>query len=141
MRLRFGALMVIGVMAAALILATPGLAGFKSGTYTGTTSQDDEGGDPHDLMLQVNKKRTKVSVVFFELEADPCKGMGGLQYAGLSAKIKPSGKFNALSPADGFYGYVKGKFDGSKAAGTARYHFDESGCESGVVDWTARKSS
>jgi hypothetical protein len=121
MKVRLGVVMVIGAMAAGLVLATPGFAGFKPGTYT--------------------KKRTKVNVVFFEFDAPPCGGMGGLQYAGLQAKIKPSGKFNAPSPGDGFYGYVKGKFNGRKASGTARYHFDASGCESGVVDWTAHKAS
>jgi hypothetical protein len=138
-RVWLGALLV-GLALAGLI-AAPGTAGFKSGTYTGKTSQDDEGGSPHDLMLKVNRKKTKVTVVFFELEADPCKGTGGLQYAGLTAKIRRSGKFKALSPGDGFYGYVKGKFDGRKATGTARYTFESTGCESGVVTWRARKSS
>jgi hypothetical protein len=136
MKVRLGVVMVIGAMAAGLVLATPGFAGFKPGTYTGTSSQAGQ-----NLQLQVNKKRTKVNVVFFEFDAPPCGGVGGLQYAGLQAKIKPSGKFNAPSPGDGFYGYVKGKFNGRKASGTARYHFDASGCESGVVDWTAHKAS
>jgi hypothetical protein len=121
-----------------LIVAAPGLA-FKSGTYSGTTSQDDEGGDPHDLQLKVNRKKTRVTVVFFELEADPCKGTGGLQYAGLKAKIRDDGTFKAKSPADGFYGYVKGRLHGRVADGKARYHFDASGCESGIVTWEAHK--
>jgi len=123
-----------------LIVAAPGLA-FKSGTYSGTTSQDDEGGDPHNLQLKVNRKKTRVTVVFFELEADPCKGTGGLQYAGLKAKIKDSGKFKALSPGDGFYGYVKGKFQGRQAEGTALYEVEASGCDSGEVTWEAEKGS
>jgi hypothetical protein len=132
---------VVVVLAAGLIMATPGLAGFKSGNYTGTTSQNDEGGFPHDLALQVNRAKTKVTVVFFELEADPCKGVGGLQYAGLTARIRSTGKFKALSPGDGFYGYVKGKFDGRRAEGTAIYNPEGTGCDSGEVTWTARKSS
>ncbi len=136
------AIVPIGVLVAALALGVaPGFGGFQSGLYTGTTSQDDEGGDPHDLQLQVNKKRNKVSVVFFEFEADPCKGTGGLQYAGLKAPIRDNGKFKALSPGDGFYGYVKGRFHGQIADGTARYHYDPSGCESGVVNWTADKGN
>jgi hypothetical protein len=117
------------------LLAIPALAlgGFSRGAYTGATSQG-EG-----LSLSVNKKKTKVTVVFFEFDAPPCGGPGGLQYAGLTDKIKPSGKFNVPSPGDGFYGYVKGKFDGRKAAGTALYHFDSAGCDSGVVDWEAEK--
>ena len=135
----FAAAAVVVALAAGLMAATPGLAGFKSGTYTGTTSQNDEGGFPHDLMLKVNRAKTKVNVVFFEFEADPCKGIGGLQYAGLTARIKRSGRFEALSPADGFYGYVKGQFQGGNASGTALYHYDASGCNSGVVNWTAAK--
>jgi hypothetical protein len=120
---------------AVLVMAAPALAGFKPGTYSGTTSQAEN------VQLLVNKKKTKVTVVFFEFNAPPCGGAGGTQYAGLTTKIKPSGRFNAPSPGDGFYGYVKGKFDGKKASGTALYHFDKLGCDSGVVDWTAKKQS
>ena len=141
MRSRFGAVMVIGVLAAGLVLAAPGVAGFKSGTYTGSSEQPDNNG----VMLTVNKKRTKVNLVFFEWSATqiaPCGGgPGGTQWAGLTARIKPTGKFKVLSPADGFYGYVKGKFNGRRAEGTAYYHFDKLGCDSGIVDWAAEKSS
>ena len=87
----------------------------------------------------MNKKKTKVNVVFFEFNAPPCGGTGGLQYAGLEGKIKKSGKFNVPSPGDGFYGYVKGKFKGKSAEGTALYHFDKFGCDSGEVTWTAER--
>jgi hypothetical protein len=137
---RIGTALAALALAAVLVAATPGLAGFKSGKYTGKTSQDDEGGNPHDLALKVNRKKTRVSVIYFELEADPCKGTGGLQYAGLKAKIKRSGKFKALSPGDGFYGYVKGKFKGKRASGTAVYNPEGTGCDSGIVEWKARKS-
>jgi hypothetical protein len=135
------AIATAGVLVVALATAPAGLAGFKSGTYTGNSDQPDNNG----LMLTVNKKKTKVNLVFFEWSAKqiaPCGGgPGGAQWAGLTAKIKPTGKFKVLSPADGFYGYVKGKFNGRKAEGTAYYHYDELGCDSGIVDWTAHKSS
>ena len=137
---RIGMALASLMLAASLVIVAPGTAGFKSGNYSGTTSQDDEGGDPHNLALTVNRKKTRVSVIFFELEADPCKGTGGLQYAGLKAKIKRSGKFKALSPGDGFYGYVKGKFKGRRASGTALYNPEGTGCDSGVVEWKAKKS-
>lgn len=132
-----------GIIALAVLVpavwVAPAIGGFAHGSFSGTTSQLDEGNEPHNLGLSVNRAKTKVTVVYFELEADPCKGTGGLQYAGLQGKIHDNGKFKALSPADGFYGYVKGRFHGQMADGTARYHFDDTGCESGVVTWQAHK--
>ena len=107
------------------IAITPALAGFNPGAYVGTTSQGEN------LQLSVNKSKKRVNVIFFEFNAPPCGGPGGTQYAGLEAKIKKSGKFKALSPGEGFYGDVKGKFKGKSAEGTAYYHFDEFGCDSG----------
>ncbi|HYH62349.1 MAG TPA: hypothetical protein VD766_10830 [Solirubrobacterales bacterium] len=113
------------------------LAGFKSGTYSGTTSQEDSAGNPKPLQLSVNKKKTKVSVVFFELEAPPCGGKGGLQWAGIEGKIKDNGKFKIK---DDPYGYIKGRFHGSMADGTARYAYKPSGCDSGVITWASERS-
>jgi hypothetical protein len=127
-------------VAAALVLATPAPAGVKAGTYSGTTSQQDEAGDALPLQLKVSRNKKKVTVVFFELSAPPCGGggMGTLQYAGLVAKIKRNGSFNAKSPP---YGYVKGKFNGKKAKGTARYEVHQNGvdCDSGKITWSARR--
>ena len=136
---RRGAAIMSVVFAIGVIAAAPATAGFKSGTYSGKTSQDDGAGHPLHLQLKVNKRKTRVTVVFFELSAPPCAGKGGLQYAGLHARIKPTGRFKALSPGDGFYGYVKGKFKGRTASGTATYDVDSSGCHAGNVTWTARK--
>ncbi|MDX6587847.1 MAG: hypothetical protein QOI31_2320 [Solirubrobacterales bacterium] len=130
---RKGAALVIAALVVLAVAISPAIAGFKSGTYSGKTSQD------ANLQLSVNKSKTKVNVVFFEFIAPPCGGPGGTQYAGLEGKIKDSGKFNVPSPGDGFYGYVKGKFKGKSAEGTALYHFDAQGCDSGIVDWTAKK--
>jgi hypothetical protein len=96
-------LVAVPLLVLAIAIA-PASAGFKSGTYSGKTSQD------ANLSLSVNKSKTKVNVVFFEFIAPPCGGPGGPQYAGLEGKLKKSGKFNVPSPGDGFYGYVKGKF-------------------------------
>ena len=131
---RLGRAVLVATIAAGLLVATPGVAGFKSGTYSGTTSQPGQ-----HLQLKVNKRKTRVTVVFFELDAPPCGGKGGLQYAGLTTKIKKSGKFNAPSPGDGFYGFVKGKFKGKRASGTAKYKVKASGCDAGDVTWTAEK--
>jgi len=131
-RRRRAALAIVPLVVIAIAI-TPALAGYKSGAYVGTTSQGEN------AQFSVNKADKTVSVIFFEFNAPPCGGPGGTQYAGLTAKIKKSGKFKALSPGDGFYGYVKGKFNGKKGSGTALYHWDEMGCDSGEVTWTAKK--
>jgi hypothetical protein len=126
-------------LVAAMVVAAPAVPSVKAGTYSGTTSQKDEVGDALPLQLQVNKKKKKVSVIFFELSAPPCGGgMGTLQYAGLVTKLKKNGTFKAkFAP----YGYVKGKFKGKKAKGTARYEVHQNGvdCDSGVISWTAKR--
>ncbi len=115
-----------------VVLAGSGLASSKAASYfPGTTSQG------KGLQLQVSKK--KVIVNYFQFTAPPCGGVGGLQFAGLEAKRKDNGKFKALSPADGYYGFVKGKVVGRRASGTAHYQFPEQGCDSGEVTWTAEK--
>ena len=139
MRKRLGVAIAVGSMVAALALATTGLGAFKSGTYTGNSEQPDNNG----LMLKVSKNKKKVNIIFFEWSADlltPCGGgPGGTQFAGHRTRLKKSGKFNWVDEFG--YGYVRGKFKGRKASGTARYTFESLGCDSGVVEWTARKSS
>jgi hypothetical protein len=130
-------------VAGTLVLATAAPAGydFQSGAYSGKTSQKDEVGHYLPLSLKVSKNKKRVGVVFFELSAPPCGGggMGTLQYAGLRAKIKPSGSFNAKFEP---YGYVRGNFDGRIAKGTARYEVHQMGvdCDTGRVTWRARKT-
>jgi hypothetical protein len=122
------------VLVGALALAAPGLAGFKSGQYVGTTSQDDEAGQPKNVGLQVPKNRETVNIVYFEFVAPPCGP--NLQMAGMKTKLV-NGKFKFVDEFG--YGYVKGKFEAGRAHGTARYTFQERGCDSGVVEWTAKK--
>jgi hypothetical protein len=137
MRRRFGTAIACGVIAAALTLAAPGLAGFKSGTYSGTTSQLDSGGDPYPLLLEVNRKKTKVrGFVEGDRGESPCDPP--IEFH-VDTKVKPSGKFNHVDEFG--YGYVKGKFEGKKASGTARFTFEPNGCDSGVITWDGRKSS
>jgi hypothetical protein len=127
---------VIGALAAALVAASasPAFADFKSGAYNGTSSQTDQVGDPESLSLKVNKAKTSVQVIFFELY---CPGLPGLQYAGLKGPIKPNGEFRALSPAHGYYGAVRGRFSGKKATGTVTYN-NGNGCDIGPdVTWSA----
>jgi hypothetical protein len=128
-----------------LALAPAGTAAgdfdFKSGNFTGKTSQKDESGAYLPLQLSVSKDKKTVTVVFFELSAPPCGGggMGTLQYAGLKAKVKKNGSFNAKFKP---YGSVKGNLDGSIAKGTARYEVHQNGvnCDSGRITWRAKRS-
>jgi hypothetical protein len=125
----------IGIAAvAACVAASPGFASIKSGYYDGKSSQTDQIGDPEHLSLRVNKSKTTVTVIYFELY---CPGLPGLQYAGLSGPIKPNGDFKALSPGNGFYGKVRGRFSGKKATGTVTYD-NTTGCDIGPdVTWSA----
>ena len=120
-----------------LAFAAPGMAGFKSGQYVGTTSQDDQVGQPLNVGLQVPKSKRKVKIVYFEFVAPPCGP--NLQFAGEVAKLRRPGRFKFVDEFG--YGYIKGKFEGRKATGTARYTFEPNGCDSGVVEWKAKKSS
>jgi hypothetical protein len=131
--------MGVALAGSALLLAVavaPGLAdyNFKSGAYNGKSSQMDQVGDPEHLSLKVNKAKTSVQVIYFELY---CPGLPGLQYAGLKGPIKPNGEFKALSPAHGYYGQVRGRFSGKKATGTVTYN-NTTGCDIGPdVTWSA----
>jgi hypothetical protein len=68
-----------------------------------------------------------VNVVYFDFE-DPCVTpmpvLPEPSHAGISGEIKKGkkkAKFKALSPADGYYGWVKGTLKGKNADGTAAY--------------------
>jgi hypothetical protein len=126
---------IVAVSVAALAMAaSPALANFQSGYYNGKSSQTDQVGDPEHLSLKVNKAKTSVQVIYFELY---CPGYPGLQYAGLKGPIKPNGEFKALSPAHGYYGKVRGRFSGRKATGTVTYN-NQNGCDIGPdVTWSA----
>ncbi len=61
----------IGATGVMLIgLAAPASAGFKSGSYSGETTQLDGAGDPYPLLLSVNQKYPKVDRVRRALTAD-----------------------------------------------------------------------
>jgi hypothetical protein len=137
MRVRLGVAMVIGAIAAGLVLATPGLAGFKSGQYVGTTSQVDQVAQPLNVGFQVPKSKKKVNIVYFEFLNIGCVA-DNTQLAGETVRLKPTGKFK-LEDADVVFssGYIKGKFEGRKATGTAEF---PDRCP-GVIEWEARKSS
>jgi hypothetical protein len=140
---RAAAAALTSALAATLALASPTSASFDfaSGPFSGKTSQRDQAGNYLPLQLNVSKNKKRVTVVFFELSAPPCGGggMGTLQYAGLTARIKPDGSFIAKQDP---YGSVKGNLDGRVAKGTARYRVSQGGvaCDSGRVTWRARKS-
>jgi len=134
-----------GVVASAVLITAlvPGALGrgtvkFSAGSYSGHSNQKDEVGDPLPLQLSVSKNKKRVTVVFFELSAPPCGGggMGTLQYAGLRAHIS-NGAFKAKADP---YGYVRGKFSGRKATGTALYEVHQMGvnCETPPnLKWSA----
>jgi hypothetical protein len=105
----------------------------KAGKFSGKTSQGLH------MALKVNNRKRTLQVVFLELKAPPCGApeQGGLQYAGLPAKVNRIGHFKALSPGNGFYGYVEGDLHRNKASGTAVYHVASRGCDSGTVTWHA----
>jgi hypothetical protein len=116
-------------------LAAPASAGFKSGSYSGETTQLDSVGDPYPLLLNVNQKKTKVTgFVEGDRGEPPCSAPFEWQ---VDAKLKESGRF---ADKDEVYGYVKGKFEGKKASGTARFIYEPNGCDSGVIDWAAKKN-
>jgi len=141
MRRFVGCSCAVLALAGGVAVAKPGdNAGFKSGQYVGTTSQDDEVGQAKNVGLEVPKNRKKVNIVYFEFVAPPCGAggaFGGLQMAGETTKLV-NGKFKFVDEFG--YGYVKGKFEAGRAHGTARYTFEPRGCDSGVVEWTAKKS-
>ena len=125
-------LAAVALLAAALAVG-PSLASSKATAYyPGTTSQPGK-----TMQLQVEKH--KVIVNFFQFSSPPCGGPGGTQYAGISSKLKPNGKFKAPSPGGTGNGFVKGKVKGKNASGTAHHTLPESGCDSGEVTWTAHK--
>jgi hypothetical protein len=137
MRRRFGVVIVGGVVAAVLAFPVPGIAGFKSGQYVGTTSQVDQVAQPLNVGFQVPKSKKKVNIVYFEFLNIGCVA-DNTQLAGESVKLKPSGKFK-LEDADVVFssGYIRGKFEGRKATGTAEF---PDRCP-GVIEWEAKKSS
>jgi hypothetical protein len=129
---------VLSAAALSLVFAGVGPAKVKKGTYTGTTSQG------QGIQLEVTKKQA--TVVFIDFQ-DPCRPPEGQpSYAGISGELKKKGrkkkKFKAKSPADGYYGYVKGTLKGKKAEGTAVYAPPSDPIECGVsVRWTAEHVS
>ncbi len=131
-RQRAAAIGAAGVMLVSL--AAPASAGFKSGFYSGETSQLDSAGDPYPVLLNVNKKKTKVTgFVEGDRGESPCHPP--IEWH-VDAKLNGRGKF---ADKDEVYGYVKGKFEGRRASGTARFIFEPNGCDSGVIDWEAKK--
>ena len=138
MRRRFGLVIVGGVMAAVLAFPAPGIAGFKSGQYVGTTSQADQVAQPLNVGFQVPRNKKKVNIVYFEFLNIDCNNV--TQIAGETVRLRATGKFR-FAPADPVFssGYVKGKFDGRKASGTAA--FPDRCPSAGVIEWEARKSS
>jgi hypothetical protein len=137
--LRGAAAVALAAAAAVAVSAVPSTASklsttpIKAGQFSGKTSQGLH------MALKVNSRKRTLQVVFFELKAPPCGApeQGGLQYAGLQAKVNRIGHFKALSPGNGFYGYVEGDLHRNKASGTAVYHVASRGCNSGTVTWHA----
>ena len=128
------ALGAVGACAVLVALVAASAFGFKHGTYQGTTSQMDGGGDPQPLMLDVNRKKTKVNIVFFEFSGPGCAP--GTQVAGEKTAVRASGKFKW---EDEFYGFIKGQFQHNEAEGTAE--LGGGPCDSGPITWTAERTS
>jgi hypothetical protein len=133
---RTAALCVVASLAAVAVAASPVVAGFKSGQYVGTTSQVNQIGQSLDVGLDVPRNKKKVTIVYFEYRNIDCNNI--TQVAGEKARIKKSGKFN-FEPADGVFGsgYIKGKFKGGEASGTAE--FPDRCASEGVIKWEAKE--
>jgi hypothetical protein len=121
------------VLAMALLIgggagvASAGKAKFKTGTYSGTTSQN------RLIMFQVTKKKVKYISTGFTA---PC-GMN-TETSGHSGKINKKGKFTAKTRVGGKVTHVfKGKLKGKKASGTFRFTYGP--CDTGVIKWNAKK--
>lgn len=112
-----------------------GVASFHTGTYAGSSNQ---GG----RILSLTATKKNVHLTYFDYQ-DSCDNgtFANGSYAGLDAKIKKNGKFTIKGP--GTTGFVKGKFKGKKASGTAFHGLrGENGvyCSTGPdVTWTAKK--
>jgi hypothetical protein len=130
-------LVFAGLALAALVAAAPGVAGFKSGQYVGTTALVDPVKQPLNVGFQVPKSKRKVNIVYFEFLNVDCKKV--TQVAGETVKLKRSGRFK-LEEADTPFssGFIKGKFEGKKATGTAE--FPDRCPLAGVFEWEAKKS-
>lgn len=117
-----------------MMTATSGVASVKSGSYVGTTSQVDQGAQPLNVGFQIPKSKSKVKIIYFEFLNIGCGKV--TQTAGVRAKLKASGRFN-YADADPVFqdGYIKGRFDGRNASGTAEF---PSRCP-GVITWTAKR--
>jgi hypothetical protein len=134
---RTAALCVIVSLAVGAVLAVPGIAGFKSGQYVGTTSQVDGVGQPLNVGFDVAGNKKHVNIVYFEMLNINCSKV--TQLAGVTVKLnRRTGKFN-LKDADVVFntGYIKGRFKRGKASGTAE--FPDRCASAGVIEWEAEK--
>ncbi|MGI9021153.1 MAG: hypothetical protein ACR2G3_10635 [Solirubrobacterales bacterium] len=127
--------MLSTIAAVALLGAIPGAAAadWRSGTYTGTTSQG--------KTLQLDVTQRRVNITFFGYVAPPCGGAGGVQFAGVKARIGSTGRFKYQEPYYG--GFIKGRLQGRRVEGTAAYYFSNAttSCDSGIVTWTGKRVS
>ncbi len=113
----------LAVISVGMLLADTGVAKkkppFKTGTYTGTSNQVQRNA------LQLDIKKKKVSVVFFDFYNPACVyPCMQPSWAGISGKIEKKGKkgeFEVPSPGDGYYGYVSGTVKRKKAHGSVYY--------------------
>jgi hypothetical protein len=117
-----------------LTIAPVALAGFKSGTYEGTTSQETE--------LRFTATQLAVKKFSFNVTID-CEDGTMLQFEGDGARapIGEKGGFKAEFVGDGITSVVSGKLKHRKASGaidTAGTLAGGGECSSSV-DWSARR--
>lgn len=118
----------IGLLSAVVLLAgaEAGLASFKTGSYSGTTSQK--------KLILFEAKKKKVTALTTGFTA-PC-GMNTESSFHSPAKINKKGVFTYN---DGYGWVVKGKLKGSKATGTMRFNYGA--CDTGKLTWKAKRAS
>jgi hypothetical protein len=139
MSIRRGAGLTAGAFAALLLsltIAPVALAGFKSGTYDGTTSQDTE--------IRFTATQLAVKQFSFNVTID-CEDGAMLQFEGEDAKapISERGRFNAefVSKPARITSVVSGKLKHRKGSGTIETAGTlPSGVEcSSSTEWSARR--
>ena len=137
MSIRRGAGLTAVAFAALLLsltIAPVAAAGFKSGTYEGTTSQETE--------IRFTATQLAAKKFFFSVTLD-CEDGTMREFTGEGAKapIGPRGGFTAEFLGDGITSVVSGKLKRRKGSGTIETAgtLPGSGECSSSVDWSARK--
>ena len=124
----------VAALLLSLTIAPAALAGFKGGTYVGTTSQE--------MQIRFTATQPAAKKFSFSVTLD-CEDGTMLEFSGEDAKapIGPKGGFAAEFLGDGITSVVSGKLKRRKASGTIETAgtLPGSGECSSSVEWSARR--